>query len=85
MKDVAKINEKVPASEVLYQENNALKKILVEKSKIMEVIEIDEEEADDEDDDITNAKIIAQLETLDIEKDVSIQAKITTFYKKIYA
>ena len=42
MKDVAKINEKVPASEVLYQENFDLNKILGEKSKKIEVIELDD-------------------------------------------
>ena len=81
MKDAAKINEKVPASEVLYQENDALNKILGEKSKKIEVIELEEEESD-EDDDVTNAKIIAQLKTLGIEKDVSIQARITKVHPK---
>ena len=87
MKDVAKINEKVPASEVLYQENDELNKILGEKSKKIEVIELDEEEQEEEDeeDDVTNAKIIAQLKTLGIEKDVSLQATITKVQKKIYA
>ena len=84
MKDVAKINEKVPASEVLYQENDELNKILGEKSKKIEVIEFDEEEQEEEDeeDDVTNAKIIAQLKTLGIEKDVSLQATITKVQKK---
>ena len=81
MKDVAKINEKVPASEVLYQENYALNKIMGEKSKKIEVFELDEEDSD-EDDDVTNAKIIAQLKTLGIDKDVSIQARITKVQTK---
>ena len=84
MKDVAKMNEKVPASEVLYQENFDLNKILGEKSKKIEVIELDEEEQEEEDeeDDIANEKIIAQLKTLGIEKDVSIQATITKVQNK---
>ena len=58
MKDVAKINEKVPASEVLYQEDDALNKILGEKSKRIEVIGFDEEEAEesDEDNDVTKCQ-----------------------------
>ena len=65
----------------MYQENYALNKILGEKSKKIEVIELEEEESD-EDDDVTNAKIIAQLKTLGIEKDVSLQATITKVQKK---
>ena len=76
-KDVAKLNEKIPASKVLYQENDALNMILAEKSRKVEVIELDEEEEDD----VTDEKVIAQLKTLGINTNVKV--KIETNIKLV--
>ena len=72
---------------LLDQENDELNKILGEKSKRTEVIELEEseEEEADEEDDVTNANIIAQLKTLGIDRDVTTHARIAKVQKKAKA
>ena len=74
-KGVAKMKEKVPASEILYKENNALNHILAEKTKKIEEVELDEDE--DVDADVTKEKVIAQLKALGIDKETIVKANIS--------
>ena len=77
IKEEEKLKEKVPASEILYQDNNALNKILVEKSKKIEIVELEEDEEDTLEDVFTKEKVIAQLKNLGIDKEMMGKASIS--------
>ena len=81
-KGVAKMKEKVPASEILYKENNALNQILAKKTNKIEVVELDEDEDEDVDADVTKEKVIAQLKALGIDKETIVKANISRIETK---